>query len=94
MRNMINVLIKDGNRTVNWDYFDDSYVQNLLDRHKFRPVNGTVRIGGLEPDKPLNKLKLSECVQEVSPDGYQMRVRITLVSVKPKPKKAEVKKEE
>jgi len=80
--NMINVIVKDGNRTVNWDYFPDKGVLEIILENGFKPIAGTicaggelVGIGACLPDTPL-----SDCPQEVSPDGKQMRVVITLKS--------------
>ena len=78
--NMINVLISDGNRTVNWDYFPDKKVKEIIEQNGFRPIPWTIKIGGQEPPRDMILL-LSDCPQEVSPDGQQMRVRITFKSV-------------
>ena len=92
--NMINVIVKDGNRTVNWDYFPDKTIAEILEENGFKPVPGTVRVVGHQKFAPLANLKLwqlSDYDQEISPDGKQMRVVITLKS-QPE-KKPEQKKE-
>lgn len=91
--NMINVLIKDGNRTVNWDCYPDRTIWDILKEFQFRPVIGSVKVGGEEiPQGRIGGMKLSDCCQEISPDGKQMRVVITLKSVPEK--KPAVKKEQ
>lgn len=87
---MINVLIKDGNRTVNWDYPESKPVADILKENDFVPMPGTLRIGGVEPDRTILYL-LSDAPQEMTPDGKQKRVVITM---KPMPeKKPDAKKE-
>ena len=91
--NMINVLIKDGNRTVNWDYYPDRTIWDILRENGFRPVPGTIKVGGVPLTFDPSAHRLSGCPQEVSPDGKQMRVRITLKS-QPEKKPVVKKKEE
>jgi len=91
---LINVLIKDGNRTVNWDYHPNKTVGLILSENEFRPLPGTVGVKGLDTlGQQLGALRLSECPQEITPDGKQMRVVITLKSKLEKTLK-ERKKEE
>ena len=95
--NMINVLIKDGNRTVNWDYYPDRTIGDILLENGFKPIPHTVNVKGLDFPCPRGELntaiRLSDCPQEISPDGKQMRVVITLKSV-PEKKPVVVKKVE
>ena len=89
----INVLIKDGNRTVNWDYHPNKTVGAILEETEFRPLPGTVGVKGLDMFGPqIGGLRLAECPQEIAPDGKQMRVVITLRS-KPEKTLKERKKE-
>ena len=81
---MINVLIKDGNRTVNWDYYPDKTIGDILQENGFKPIPGSVKVAGHQNFAPLANLqlwKLSDFEQEVSPDGKQMRVVIKLKSI-------------
>ena len=87
MRYLVNVLLSDGNRKINWDYWSDTTLQYIFKAHKVVPVMGTVRVGGVEIDTnvPLNKIKLSECPSENAPGMTNAkRVRISFESVKPK----------
>ena len=87
---MINVLIKDGNRTVNWDYSDNKTVLEILKENDFRPVSGSILINGcLSVENPAAG-RLADCPQIPAPDGNGMRVVITLKS-QPE-KKSEIKK--
>lgn len=87
---MINVLIKDGNRTVNWDYSEDKTIEQILKDNDFRPVPGSIMINGyLSLENPAAG-RLADCPQIPAPDGKGMRVVITLKS-QPE-KKPEVKK--
>ena len=77
---MINVLIKDGNRTVNWDYSENKTVAEILKDNDFRPVPGSIMVGGyLSVEKPAAG-RLADCPQIPAPDGKGMRVVITLKS--------------
>ena len=93
--NMINVIVKDGNRTVNWDYFPDKTIMEILEENGFKPVPGTMKVQGLcfpcHRGEVNPALRLSDCPQDITPDGKQMRVVITLKS-QPE-KKPEQKKE-
>ena len=87
MRELINVIVSDGNRHISWDYWSDTSIQYILKAHKMTPVMGTIRVGGeeLQTDIDLNKAKLSGFPYESAPNLTNMkRVRITFVSVKPK----------
>lgn len=77
---MINVLIKDGNRIVNWDYSQNKTVSEILKENDFRPVSGSIMINGcLSVENPAAG-KLADCPQIPAPDGKGMRVVITLKS--------------
>ena len=90
---MINVLITDGNRTVNWDYDPNKVIGAILEETGFRPLPGSVGVKGLDTlGQQVGALRLSECPQEVAPDGKMMRVKITLRS-KPEKTLKERKKE-
>lgn len=79
-KNTINVLIKDGNRIVNWDYRLDKTVGEVLKENDFRPVPGSIMINGcLSVEKPAAG-RLADCPQIPAPDGKGMRVVITLKS--------------
>ena len=87
---MINVLIKDGNRTVNWDYSENKTVAEILKDNDFRAVPGSIMVGGYLSVEDPAAGKLADCPQIPAPDGKGMRVVITLKS-QPE-KKPEVKK--
>jgi hypothetical protein len=90
-KNMINVLIKDGNRTVNWDYSENKTVAEILKDNDFRPVPGSIMINGcLSVENPAAG-RLTDCPQIPAPDGKGMRVVITLKS---QPEKRPAKKED
>ena len=77
---MINVLIKDGNRTVNWDYSEDKTIEEILKHNDFRPVSGSIMINGcLSVENPAAG-RLADCPQIPAPDGKGMLVVITLKS--------------
>lgn len=77
---MINVLVKDGNRTVNWDYNENKTVSEILKDNDFRPVPGSIMINGcLSVENPAAG-RLADYPQIPAPDGKGMRVVITLKS--------------
>ena len=79
-KNTINVLIKDGNRIVNWDYSENKTVSEILKENDFRPVPGTIMINGcLSVENPAAG-RLADCPQIPAPDGKGTRVVITLKS--------------
>ena len=79
-KNTINVLIKDGNRTVNWDYDEDKTIAEILKDNNFRPVPGSIMVGGyLSVENPAAG-RLADCPQRLLPDGKGKRVVITLKS--------------
>ena len=84
----VNVLIKDGNRVCNWDFPVQTSVGRVLEWFCFTPVPGSVRAGSMDCGKDLEKIRLRDCPQELSPDGISMRVNITLRSKKPAVKSA------
>ena len=77
---MINVLIKNGNRTVNWDYSEDKTIEEILKHNDFRPVNGSIMVGGYLSVEDPKAGRLADCPQIPAPDGKGMRVVITLKS--------------
>lgn len=87
----VNVVITDSIRKVNWDYAPDVTVGQVVRGWKFKPIPGTVRAGEMDCSVDLDAVKLSDCPQEVAPDGKQMRVRITMETPKPKKKPVVVK---
>ena len=77
------VLIKDGNRTVNWDFRADSSVRDILLDRGFEWEPGSVKVSGTEvPEEYLNHMLMGYLTW----DG---RIVITMV-----PKKKEQKKKE
>ncbi|MBR0161917.1 MAG: hypothetical protein IJQ02_11640 [Oscillospiraceae bacterium] len=55
MNKYINVMIMDGNRTVNWDFLTGKSVRNILEMWNFAWVPGTVRVNGSPvPEKELD----------------------------------------
>lgn len=55
MNNKIYVVIKDGNRTVGWDYHDDTTIRTVLANKYFTWEPNTVRVNGKEvPDEKLD----------------------------------------
>ena len=90
-KNTINVLIKDGNRIVNWDYSENKTVSEILKENDFRPVSGSIMINGcLSVENPAAG-RLADCPQIPTQDGKGMRVVITLKS---QPEKKPAKKED
>ena len=88
---MINVLTKDGNRTVNWDYSENKTIAEILKENDFRPVSGSIMINGcLSVENPAAGI-LADCPKIPAPDGKGMRVVITLKS---QPEKKPAKKED
>ena len=79
-KNMINVLIKDGNRIINWDYRLDKTIGEILTENDFRPVPGSIMVGGYLSIVDPNAGTLADCPQTPAPDGKGMRVTITLKS--------------
>lgn len=77
---MINVLIKDGNRTVNWDYNENKTIAETLKDNDFRPVPGSIMVGGYLSVEDPKAGRLADCPQIPAPDGKGMRVVITLKS--------------
>lgn len=78
---MINVLIKDGNRTVNWDYSEDKTIEEILKHNDFRPVNGSIMVGGYLSVEDPKAGRLADCPMRLAPKSkHMMRVVITLKS--------------
>ena len=77
---MINVLIKDGNRTVNLDYSENKTVAEILKDNDFRPVPGSIMVGGYLSVEDPKAGRLADCPQRLLPDGKGKRVVITLKS--------------
>ena len=77
---MINVLIKDGNRTVNWDYSENKTIAEIMKDNDFRPVLGAIMVGGYLSVEDPKAGRLADCPQIPAPDGKGMRVVITLKS--------------
>lgn len=89
---MINVLIKDGNRTVNWDYSEDKTIAEILKDNDFRPVPGSIMVGGYLSVEDPTAGKLADCPMRLVPKSkHMMRVVITLKS---QPEKRPVAKKE
>lgn len=88
---MINVLIKDGNRTVNWDYSENKTVAEILKENDFHPVSGSIMVGGYLSVEDPKAGRLADCPQRLLPDGKGKRVVITLKS---QPEKKPAAKEE
>ena len=75
-----NVVIKDGNRTVNWDFKADSSLREILQEHGFEWEPGSVKVCGTSvPEEQLHLMLMGYLTW----DG---RIVITMV-----PKKKEVK---
>ena len=79
-----NVLIKDGNRTVNWDFPDDSSVRDALLLWHFEWEPDSVRINGkpVSEEDLMNPLWLYPLLEN--------RLVITMVPKKKVPKNKEV----
>jgi len=58
---MVNVLIKDGNRTVSWEHPITESIGYVLKSHEFKPVENSVLINMKQAVGNLNVLKLSDC---------------------------------
>ena len=87
---IINVVATDGQRTVNWNFPANKTVSYVLDRFKFEPVRGTIRVGKFRINNPENT-ELRDCPYKDIPfEGESKKqVKITFESVKKpeKPKK-------
>jgi len=81
----VNVLIKDGNRTISWEHALDESIGYVLDSHELKPKKDTVKVN-LVDCKDLYNTRLQDCCKVVY-KGIE-RVVITLESRKEK----EVKK--
>lgn len=87
------MIIKDGQRTVNWDFPDNTNIAYVLGRFKFKPVPGSIKACGVDVLCP-SEMQLKDCVMEINPtgthDGVKKRVRITLTSAKTETKQSKV----
>ena len=87
------MIIKDGKRTVNWDFPDNTNIAYALGRFKFKPVPGSIKACGVDVPNP-SLVQLKDCVMEMNPssthDGVKKRVRITLTSAKTDTKQSKV----
>ena len=79
-----NVLIKDGNRTVNWDFPVDSSIRDALQLWRFEWAPDSVRING----KPYPDEELGCALVEFT--LLDSNLVITMVPKKKVPKKKEV----
>ena len=79
------MIVKDAVRIVNWDYEPETQIEYIINQLQFKPIPGTVRAGDMEV-RDLSAVRLCDCPMERTPDGKQMRVRITMETVKPKKK--------
>ena len=82
---MVNVLIKDGNRTVSWVHPITESVGHVLKSHEFKPVENSVFINMKQAVGNLNVLKLSDC-------GTMVYKQISRVFIILKSQTEEVKK--
>ena len=93
-----NVLVKDGNRTVNWDFNVNSTVRQVLQKFRWVWRPNTIKVNG----KPLknNQLDISLADLICGKDGTKPknneRVTITLIAPpeQKKPAKAAAKEDE
>ena len=87
------MIIKDGQRTVNWDFPDNTNIAYVLGRFRFNPVPGSIKACGVDVPNP-SLVQLKDCVMEMNPrgihDGVNRRVRITLMSAKTEIKQSKV----
>ena len=78
-----NVVIKDGNRTVNWDFNADSSVREILQERGFEWEPGSVNVCGTSvPEEQLHLMLMGYLT-------WDNRIVITMT-----PKKKEQKKKE
>lgn len=92
-----NVLVKDGNRFVNWDFNVNSTVRQCLEKFRWQWRPNTVRVNG----KPLKNSQLDIslvdllCGKDGTKPKNNERVTITLVAPpeEKKPAKAATKEE-
>ena len=75
------VVIKDGNRTVGWDYFGDTTIRTVLANKFFSWEPDTVRAGGV----PLKDAELDAKLEQFAVNG---KVRITMQRPKKKEEEA------
>lgn len=85
------MIIKGGQRTVNWDFPDNTNIAYVLGRFKFKPVPGSIKACGVDVPNP-SLVQLKDCVMEMNPmgthNGVNRRVRITLTSAKTEAKQS------
>lgn len=77
------VLIKDGNRILNWDFKADSSVRDILQEHGFEWEPGSVKVCGTSvPEEQLHLMLMGYLT-------FGPRIIITMTPKKKEPKKKE-----
>lgn len=77
------VLIKDGNRILNWDFKADSSVREILQEHGFEWEPGSVKVCGTSvPEEQLHLMRMGYLT-------WGNRIVITIVQKKKEPEKKE-----
>jgi len=85
-----NVLMKDGNRTVNWDFTGNSTVRQCLEKFRWQWKPNTVKVNGylLKNDQLDRMLKH---MADLTMQDYQNNDRIVITLIAPPEPKKTVK---
>lgn len=82
MRDMVEVLIRDGNRTTNMEFSEGATIRTVLETAEFEWVPDSVVVcGEWMPDNTLD-IPLSQFVDEPYRDGVIQTIRITVIAPK------------
>ena len=77
-----NVLMKDGNRTVNWDFAGNSTVRQCLEKFRWLWRPNSVLVNGI----PLKNDQLDRMLKhmaDLTMPGYENNARITITMIAP-----------
>ena len=78
MNGKIFVVIKDGNRTVAWDYYGDTSIRKILGNRFFAWEPNTVRVNGT----PLKDDELDTRLDAFSKDGAKVKITMKRLKLK------------
>ena len=82
-----NVLMKDGNRSVNWDFNSNSTVFQCLEKFKWTWKPNTVKVSGMSVKNDQLGRTLAYMMAQTNPDAvFQNNTRLTITMV-PLPEK-------
>lgn len=86
---MVNVILRDGNRTVNWDYPEDTPLLDVLKNWKFSWETDSVRVCGMPIPDSLLYRQIEEFVFSAT-KCCRFTGSLFVDMVQPKKKKKEV----